>query len=95
MREPPKAQARCQSAVRLGLPDRAAQPLARFESWATAARHPGADAVLHRCRALLAHHEAECAEPAHGPGGHVAVAVDQAGQVLVDGVIQARPGRFT
>ncbi|MEV0200423.1 LuxR C-terminal-related transcriptional regulator [Nonomuraea sp. NPDC050691] len=44
-----------EAAVRLGLPGRAAGPLARFASWATAARHPWADAVLHRCRALLAH----------------------------------------
>ncbi|NUW35811.1 AAA family ATPase [Nonomuraea sp. SMC257] len=43
-----------EAAVRLGLPDRAAQPLARFASWATAAGHPWARAVLHRCRALLA-----------------------------------------
>ncbi|MEU7862056.1 AAA family ATPase [Nonomuraea sp. NPDC049141] len=48
-----------EAAVRLGLPDRAAEPLTRFESWATAARHPWADAVLHRCRALLAHDEEE------------------------------------
>ncbi|MFB9629068.1 helix-turn-helix transcriptional regulator [Nonomuraea helvata] len=44
-----------EAAVRLGRPTRAAQPLAHFESWATAARHPWADAVLHRCHALLAH----------------------------------------
>ena len=54
-----------EAAVRLGLPARAAQPLARFESWATAARHPWADAVLHRCRALLAHDD----EEADGIGG--------------------------
>ncbi|MCP2351500.1 AAA family ATPase [Nonomuraea roseoviolacea] len=46
-----------EAAVRLGLPGRAAEPLARFESWATAAGHPWARAVLHRCRALLADDE--------------------------------------
>ncbi|MBN6057691.1 AAA family ATPase [Nonomuraea sp. RK-328] len=48
-----------EAAIRLGAPARAAQPLARFESWAAAARHPWADAVLHRCRALLAHDDGE------------------------------------
>ncbi|MBB5781311.1 helix-turn-helix transcriptional regulator [Nonomuraea jabiensis] len=48
-----------EAAVRLGLPGRAAGPLARFESWAGAARHPWAEAVLHRCRALLATGDAE------------------------------------
>ncbi|MFI6316535.1 AAA family ATPase [Nonomuraea sp. NPDC050556] len=43
-----------EAAARLGLADRAAQPLTRFEFWAAAARHPWAEAVLHRCRALLA-----------------------------------------
>ncbi|MEU8145653.1 AAA family ATPase [Nonomuraea sp. NPDC048901] len=50
-----------EAAVRLGLPARAEQPLARFATWTAAAGHPWAEAVLHRCRALLAHddHEAE------------------------------------
>ncbi|MFG6191857.1 LuxR C-terminal-related transcriptional regulator, partial [Nonomuraea sp. JJY05] len=48
-----------EAAVRLGLPERAAGPLARFESWAGAARHPWAQAVLHRCRALLARDDGE------------------------------------
>ncbi|MCK2215587.1 LuxR C-terminal-related transcriptional regulator [Actinomadura sp. ATCC 31491] len=43
-----------EAAARLGLAGRAVEPLARFESWATAARQPWAEAVLHRCRALLA-----------------------------------------
>ncbi|PZG24470.1 helix-turn-helix transcriptional regulator, partial [Spongiactinospora gelatinilytica] len=47
-----------EAAVRLGLPDRAAGALARFEPWATAARHPWAEAVLHRCHALLADDDA-------------------------------------
>ncbi|MFF5207916.1 LuxR C-terminal-related transcriptional regulator [Streptosporangium sp. NPDC000396] len=43
-----------EAAVRLGVPERAAGPLARFERWAAAAGAPWTDAVLHRCRALLA-----------------------------------------
>jgi DNA-binding CsgD family transcriptional regulator len=47
-----------EAAVRLGLPghaaDRAAEPLARFAAWAGATGQPWADAVLHRCRALVA-----------------------------------------
>ncbi|MFI9552312.1 helix-turn-helix transcriptional regulator [Nonomuraea endophytica] len=43
-----------EAAVRLGRPDRAAEPLERFERWARAAGQPWADAVLARCRALLA-----------------------------------------
>ncbi|WP_433384214.1 helix-turn-helix transcriptional regulator [Micromonospora sp. KLBMP9576] len=43
-----------ESAVRVGAPERAAEPLARFERWAGAARQPWADALVLRCRALLA-----------------------------------------
>ena len=47
-----------EAAVRLGLPghaaDRAAEPLTRFAAWAGATGQPWADAVLHRCRALVA-----------------------------------------
>ncbi|MFE0150833.1 AAA family ATPase [Nonomuraea sp. NPDC059007] len=43
-----------EAAVRLGRPERAAEPLERFERWARAAGQPWADAVLARCRALLA-----------------------------------------
>ncbi|MBF9128695.1 AAA family ATPase [Plantactinospora sp. S1510] len=50
-----------EAAVRLGQPERAVEPLARFEAWAEASRLDWADAVLHRCRALL---EAD-AETAH------------------------------
>ncbi|MFC9970839.1 AAA family ATPase [Spirillospora sp. NPDC127200] len=42
-----------ESAVRVGAPERAAEPLARFERWAQSARQPWADALLLRCRALL------------------------------------------
>ncbi|MFI6297959.1 ATP-binding protein [Nonomuraea sp. NPDC050790] len=42
-----------EAAVRLGRPDRAREPLERFERWARAAGQPWADAVLARCRALL------------------------------------------
>jgi DNA-binding CsgD family transcriptional regulator len=42
-----------EAAVRLGSPDRAAQPLARLTDWMKiAGRQPATEAVLHRCRAL-------------------------------------------
>ncbi|NJP91544.1 AAA family ATPase [Nonomuraea sp. FMUSA5-5] len=40
-----------EAATRLGLP--AEEPLRRFEEWALAAELPWAEAVLHRCRALV------------------------------------------
>ncbi|MDF5754405.1 LuxR family transcriptional regulator [Spongiactinospora sp. TRM90649] len=43
-----------ESAVRMGSPERAAGPLARFERWAGSVRQPWADALALRCRALLA-----------------------------------------
>ncbi|GGS51071.1 transcriptional regulator [Planobispora rosea] len=43
-----------ESAVRVGAPDRAAEPLARFERWAGSIRQPWADALVLRCRGLLA-----------------------------------------
>jgi ATP/maltotriose-dependent transcriptional regulator MalT len=43
-----------ESAVRVGAPDRAAEPLARFERWAGSVRRPWADALVLRCRGLLA-----------------------------------------
>ncbi|MEW2359181.1 LuxR family transcriptional regulator [Spirillospora sp. NPDC029432] len=43
-----------ESAVRVGAPDRAAGPLARFERWAGSVRRPWADALVLRCRGLLA-----------------------------------------
>ncbi len=43
-----------ESAVRVGTPECAAEPLARFERWASSVRQPWADALLLRCRALLA-----------------------------------------
>ncbi|AQZ62845.1 putative transcriptional regulator [[Actinomadura] parvosata subsp. kistnae] len=43
-----------ESAVRVGAPERAAEPLARFEGWAGAVRQPWADALVLRCRGLLA-----------------------------------------
>ena len=42
-----------EAAARLGAPDRAEEPLARFAAWAGASGQPWALAVLHRCRALL------------------------------------------
>jgi DNA-binding CsgD family transcriptional regulator/tetratricopeptide (TPR) repeat protein len=42
------------AAVRLGEPRRAGEPVERFAAWAGAAGQPWADAVLLRCRALLA-----------------------------------------
>ncbi|GAA0951201.1 helix-turn-helix transcriptional regulator [Actinocorallia libanotica] len=43
-----------ESAVRVGAPERAAEPFARFEAWAEAVRRPWADALVLRCRGLLA-----------------------------------------
>ncbi|NUW32423.1 AAA family ATPase [Nonomuraea sp. SMC257] len=42
-----------ESAVRVGAPERAAEPLARFERWAESVRQPWADALVLRCRGLL------------------------------------------
>ncbi|MEJ3744308.1 LuxR C-terminal-related transcriptional regulator [Actinomycetes bacterium KLBMP 9797] len=42
-----------ESAVRVGAPDRAAEPLARFERWARSVRQPWADALVLRCHGLL------------------------------------------
>ncbi|MEU1729281.1 AAA family ATPase [Nonomuraea sp. NPDC005692] len=41
-----------EAAVRLGRPERAAEPLARLEQWAAAARLPWEDGLVLRCRAL-------------------------------------------
>ena len=43
-----------EAAVRLGQPERAAEPLARLEGWASWARQDWIDAAVCRCRALLA-----------------------------------------
>ncbi|WP_153530439.1 helix-turn-helix transcriptional regulator [Actinomadura macrotermitis] len=43
-----------EAAVRTGRPDRAARPLGRFRDWAAVAGQPWAEAVAHRCAALLA-----------------------------------------
>ncbi|NDU73784.1 AAA family ATPase [Actinomadura sp. DSM 109109] len=43
-----------ESAVRAGSPERAAEPLARFERWAGSVRQPWADALVLRCHGLLA-----------------------------------------
>ncbi|MFE5326631.1 AAA family ATPase [Embleya sp. NPDC056575] len=43
-----------EAAVRAGDPDRAREPLDRFERWAHRAGRPWADALVLRCRALLA-----------------------------------------
>src|SRR5262249_50939095 len=43
-----------EAAVRLGQPERAAQPLARFSGWAQRAGVPGIEALAERCHALLA-----------------------------------------
>ncbi|MDF9812015.1 helix-turn-helix transcriptional regulator [Streptomyces sp. SPB162] len=43
-----------EAAVRLGLGPRAAEPLARFERWAARTRQSWSDALVLRCRALLA-----------------------------------------
>ena len=43
-----------EAAVRIGEPDRAAKPLRRFEQWGARAGQPWIDALILRCRALLA-----------------------------------------
>ncbi|MFG3706526.1 AAA family ATPase [Micromonospora sp. NPDC047670] len=43
-----------ESAVRVGTPERAAGPLARLQRWAGSVRQPWADALVLRCRGLLA-----------------------------------------
>ncbi|WP_344866522.1 helix-turn-helix transcriptional regulator, partial [Planomonospora alba] len=43
-----------ESAVRVGAPERAAEPLARFERWAGSVGRPWAEALVLRCRGLLA-----------------------------------------
>jgi DNA-binding CsgD family transcriptional regulator len=49
-----------EAAVRLGQPERATGPLARFSGWAWQARTPGIEALAERCHALLAAgHDAE------------------------------------
>jgi len=42
-----------EAAVRLGQPQRAAEPLARFSQWARHADTPSTDALVERCQALL------------------------------------------
>jgi len=42
-----------EAAVRLGQPERAAEPLARFSDWAKRACTPGIEALAERCHALL------------------------------------------
>jgi DNA-binding CsgD family transcriptional regulator len=42
-----------EAAVRLGQPERAAEPLARFTGWARQAGMPGIEALAERCHALL------------------------------------------
>jgi DNA-binding CsgD family transcriptional regulator len=42
-----------EAAVRLGQPERAAKPLARFSGWARQAGMPGIEALAERCHALL------------------------------------------
>jgi DNA-binding CsgD family transcriptional regulator len=42
-----------EAAVRLGQPQRAAEPLARFSQWARHADTPSTDALIERCHALL------------------------------------------
>lgn len=48
-----------EAAVRLGQPDRVAEPLARFCGWAQQAGSPGTAALADRCRALVADDDAE------------------------------------
>jgi DNA-binding CsgD family transcriptional regulator len=48
-----------EAALRLGAPDRAAEPLARFAAWAGAVGQPWALAALHRCQALTRDGDAE------------------------------------
>ncbi|MGW0662163.1 AAA family ATPase [Streptodolium elevatio] len=43
-----------EAAIRIGEPGRAAEQFARFEDWAGRVRRPWADALVLRCRALLA-----------------------------------------
>jgi DNA-binding CsgD family transcriptional regulator len=43
-----------EAAVRLGQPERVAEPVARFTAWARRADTPNTDALAERCRALLA-----------------------------------------
>jgi DNA-binding CsgD family transcriptional regulator len=43
-----------EAAVRIGEPDRAAKPLRRFQQWGARAGQPWIDALVLRCRALLA-----------------------------------------
>lgn len=43
-----------EAAVRVGAPERAADPLARFARWAGSVRQPWAEALVLRCRGLLA-----------------------------------------
>ncbi|MEV6526639.1 AAA family ATPase [Longispora sp. NPDC051575] len=47
-----------EAAVRLGRPERARAPLARFERWAAHTGQPWAQALVHRCHALLTSDEA-------------------------------------
>ncbi|MGK5555675.1 LuxR C-terminal-related transcriptional regulator [Actinomadura kijaniata] len=42
-----------EAAVRVGAPERAAEPLARFQRWADSVRQPWAQALVLRCRGLL------------------------------------------
>ncbi|WP_433246329.1 LuxR C-terminal-related transcriptional regulator [Streptosporangium sp. CA-135522] len=61
-----------EAAIRLGAPERATVPLLRFERWAAAVDAPWAQAVLHRCRALLADDPEPCfmrAVHLHATGG--------------------------
>ena len=43
-----------EAAVRVGRPQRAAEPLARFSQWARRADSPNTDALVERCQALVA-----------------------------------------
>jgi DNA-binding CsgD family transcriptional regulator len=43
-----------EAAVRLGVPERSDEPLARFEKWALRSQQPWAQALVARCRALRA-----------------------------------------
>ena len=45
---------RVEAAVRLGAPDRAAEPVRRLNQWADTVRQPSVHALVQRCRALLA-----------------------------------------
>jgi DNA-binding CsgD family transcriptional regulator len=48
-----------EAAVRLGQPERAGEPLARFSDWARRAATPSTGALVERCRALVANGDAE------------------------------------